>query len=163
MTSKNIVSMTINGEKRDITVYGTETLLSILRDKLGLTGTKRGCNQGVCGACTIIVDGAAIRSCLSIAGLCDGADVITVEGLTVDRVLSPIQQAFAEKGAVQCGFCTSGMLLAVNVLLERNPDPTVEEIKEGISGNLCRCSGYRKVIDAVREAARLIKLGRVVS
>jgi carbon-monoxide dehydrogenase small subunit len=163
MTSKNIVSMTINGEKRDITVYGTETLLSILRDKLGLTGTKRGCNQGVCGACTIIVDGAAVRSCLSIAGLCDGADVITVEGLTVDRVLSPIQQAFAEKGAVQCGFCTSGMLLAVNVLLERNPDPTVEEIKEGISGNLCRCSGYRKVIDAVREAARLIKLGRVVS
>tara|TARA_B110000438_G_scaffold297146_1_gene343049 strand:+ start:440 stop:931 length:492 start_codon:yes stop_codon:yes gene_type:complete len=163
MTSKNIVSMTINGEKRDITVYGTETLLSILRDKLGLTGTKRGCNQGVCGACTIIVDGAAIRSCLSIAGLCDGADVITVEGLTVDRVLSPIQQAFAEKGAVQCGFCTSGMLLAVNVLLERNPDPTVEEIKEGISGNLCRCSGYRKVIDAVREAARLMKLGRVVS
>jgi carbon-monoxide dehydrogenase small subunit len=163
MTSENIVSMTINGEKRDITVYGTETLLSILRDKLGLTGTKRGCNQGVCGACTIIVDGAAVRSCLSIAGLCDGADVITVEGLTVDRVLSPIQQAFAEKGAVQCGFCTSGMLLAVNVLLERNPDPTVEEIKEGISGNLCRCSGYRKVIDAVREAARLIKLGRVVS
>jgi len=163
MTSKNIVSMTINGEKRDITVYGTETLLSILRDKLGLTGTKRGCNQGVCGACTIIVDGAAVRSCLSIAGLCDGADVITVEGLTVDRVLSPIQQAFAEKGAVQCGFCTSGMLLAVNVLLERNPDPTVEEIKEGISGNLCRCSGYRKVIDAVREAARLMKLGRVVS
>jgi len=163
MTSKNIVSMTINGEKRDITVYGTETLLSILRDKLGLTGTKRGCNQGVCGACTIIVDGAAVRSCLSIAGLCDGADVITVEGLTVDRVLSPIQQAFAEKGAVQCGFCTSGMLLAVNVLLERTPDPTVEEIKEGISGNLCRCSGYRKVIDAVREAARLIKLGRVVS
>ena len=163
MTSENIVSMTINGEKRDITVYGTETLLSILRDKLGLTGTKRGCNQGVCGACTIIVDGAAVRSCLSIAGLCDGADVITVEGLTVDRVLSPIQQAFAEKGAVQCGFCTSGMLLAVNVLLERTPDPTVEEIKEGISGNLCRCSGYRKVIDAVREAARLIKLGRVVS
>jgi carbon-monoxide dehydrogenase small subunit len=163
MTSENIVSMTINGEKRDITVYGTETLLSILRDKLGLTGTKRGCNQGVCGACTIIVDGAAVRSCLSIAGLCDGADVITVEGLTVDRVLSPIQQAFAEKGAVQCGFCTSGMLLAVNVLLERNPDPTVEEIKEGISGNLCRCSGYRKVIDAVREAARLMKLGRVVS
>ena len=163
MTSENIVSMTINGEKRDITVYGTETLLSILRDKLGLTGTKRGCNQGVCGACTVIVDGAAVRSCLSIAGLCDGADVITVEGLTVDRVLSPIQQAFAEKGAVQCGFCTSGMLLAVNVLLERNPDPTVEEIKEGISGNLCRCSGYRKVIDAVREAARLMKLGRVVS
>jgi len=163
MTGNNIVSLTLNGEKRDITVYGTETLLSILRDKLGLTGTKRGCNQGVCGACTIIVDGAAVRSCLSIAGLCDGADIITVEGLTVDRVLSPIQQAFAEKGAVQCGFCTSGMLLAVNVLLERNPDPTVEEIKEGISGNLCRCSGYRKVIDAVREAARLIKLGRVVS
>ena len=163
MADKNIVPMIINGEKHDVTVYGRETLLTILRDQLGLTGTKRGCNQGVCGACTITVDGVAVRSCLSLAALCEDADIFTVEGLTENRVLSPIQEAFAEKGAVQCGFCTSGMLLAVNALLERNPEPTIEEIKEGISGNLCRCSGYRKIIDAVLEAARLRKLEGVTS
>jgi len=163
MTDKNIVSMIINGEKRNITLYGRETLLTILRDQLGLTGTKRGCNQGVCGACTIIVDEVAVRSCLSLAALFEGANVFTVEGLTEGRVLSSIQQAFAEKGAVQCGFCTSGILLAVNALLERNPQPTIEEVKEGISGNLCRCSGYKKIIDAVIEAARLRQLEGVTS
>jgi len=163
MTDTNIIPMIINGEKHNITVHGRETLLTILRDQLGLTGTKRGCNQGVCGACTITVDGVAVRSCLSLAALSEDADIFTVEGLTVDRVLSPIQEAFAEKGAVQCGFCTSGMLLAVNALLEKNPEPTIEEIKEGISGNLCRCSGYRKIIDAVLEAARLRKLEGVTS
>jgi carbon-monoxide dehydrogenase small subunit len=163
MTDTNIIPMIINGEKHDITVHGRETLLTILRDQLGLTGTKRGCNQGVCGACTITVDGVAVRSCLSLAALSEDADIFTVEGLTVDRVLSPIQEAFAEKGAVQCGFCTSGMLLAVNALLESNPQPTIDEIKEGISGNLCRCSGYKKIIDAVLEAARLRKLEGVTS
>ena len=163
MTDTNIIPMIINGKKHDITVHGRETLLTILRDQLGLTGTKRGCNQGVCGACTITVDGVAVRSCLSLAALSEDADIFTVEGLTVDRVLSPIQEAFAEKGAVQCGFCTSGMLLAVNALLESNPQPTIDEIKEGISGNLCRCSGYKKIIDAVLEAARLRKLEGVTS
>jgi len=163
MTDTNIIPMIINGEKHDITVHGRETLLTILRDQLGLTGTKRGCNQGVCGACTITVDGVAVRSCLSLAALSEDADIFTVEGLTEDRVLSPIQEAFAEKGAVQCGFCTSGMLLAVNALLESNPQPTIDEIKEGISGNLCRCSGYKKIIDAVLEAARLRKLEGVTS
>ena len=161
MTDANIVPLIVNDEKRDVTTYGRETLLTILRDQLGLTGTKRGCNQGVCGACTIIVDGVAVRGCLSLAALCEGAKIYTVEGLTKGRELSSIQQAFAEKGAVQCGFCTSGRLLAVKVLLERNPQPTIEDIKDGISGNLCRCSGYKKIVDAVLEAARLRKLGGV--
>ena len=163
MNNKQVIHIQVNGDKREILVLGTETLLTVLRDQLGLTGTKRGCNQGVCGACTIIVDGFPVRSCLSIAGFCDGANLITVEGLSKNRVLSPVQQAFAEKGAVQCGFCTSGMMLTVNALLETNPDPTIEEIKEGISGNLCRCSGYKKIIDAVQEAARLLKAETGVS
>ncbi len=163
MNSKRIISLEVNGDKRDVTVLGTETLLTVLRDQLGLTGTKRGCNQGVCGACTIMVDGFAVRSCLSIAGFFDGANLITVEGLAKNRVLSPVQQAFAEKGAVQCGFCTSGMMLAANALLEKKSNPTIEEIKEGISGNLCRCSGYKKIIDAIQEAARLIEARAGVS
>lgn len=161
MSDKQAIAVTVNGEERDALIAGKDTLLTILRDQLNLTGTKRGCNQGVCGACTVIVDGVAVRSCLTMAGFCDGADVTTVEGLADKRALSPVQTAFSETGAVQCGFCTSGMMIAVKAFLEENPNPTIAEIQKGISGNLCRCSGYKKIIDATLEAARLINAKEV--
>jgi carbon-monoxide dehydrogenase small subunit len=161
MNNKQAISVTVNGEERDALVAGKDTLLTILRDQLNLTGTKRGCNQGVCGACTVMVDGVAFRSCLTMAGFCDGAEVTTVEGLANNRALSPVQTAFSETGAVQCGFCTSGMMITVKAFLEENPKPTIAEIQKGISGNLCRCSGYKKIIDATLEAARLINAGEV--
>ena len=156
------ISIVINGEKHQTLVSGRDTLLTVLRDQLHLTGTKRGCNQGVCGACTVLVDGTAVRSCLSIAALCEGSDVTTVEGLNQNGEMSPVQQAFSEQGAVQCGFCTSGMMMAAHAFLAENNNPTVEEAQKGISGNLCRCSGYKKIVDAVIEAARLMAIGKTL-
>jgi len=150
------ISLRVNGVERDVSITGCETLLTILRDELKLTGTKRGCNQGVCGACTVLVDGVAVRSCLSLAGLHDGAEISTVEGMADRQTLSSIQEAFSETGAVQCGFCTSGMMMATKALLEKTPSPTRDEIREGISGNLCRCSGYKKIVEAVELAAQQI-------
>jgi carbon-monoxide dehydrogenase small subunit len=147
-------ALRVNGASRAAPADGADTLLSVLRDRLGLTGTKRGCNQGVCGACTVLVDGAAVRSCLSLALDCDGRDITTIEGLERDRIGAALQDAFAESGAVQCGFCTPGMLVSARGLLAETPAPTDDEIRAGLSGNLCRCSGYRKIIDAVRLAAR---------
>jgi carbon-monoxide dehydrogenase small subunit len=144
----------VNGASRAAPADGTDTLLSILRDRLGLTGTKRGCNQGVCGACTVLMDGSAVRSCLSLAHDCDGRDITTVEGLERDRIGAALQNAFAASGAVQCGFCTPGMLISARGLLAQTPAPSDDEIRAGLSGNLCRCSGYRKIVDAVRLAAR---------
>jgi len=143
------VTLKINGRDRALHVPAGETLLETLRDRLGLTGAKRGCNQGVCGACTVLIEGQPVRGCLSLSANCDGNAVTTIEGLAKGQVLAPIQKAFAEAGAVQCGFCSSGMMLAATALIAEHPHATVDEIRAGLAGNLCRCSGYRKIVDAV--------------
>lgn len=152
MSNKQPLSFTVNGDVAETLISGGETLLTVLRDHLHLTGTKRGCNQGVCGACTVIVDGKPVRSCLSMAALSEGSEVATVEGLSENNVPSNIQQAFADNGAVQCGFCTAGVLVTVTAFLAENADPTTEDVRHALSGNLCRCSGYKKIIDAVMAA-----------
>lgn len=148
--------LTINGSQRTITADGDKTLLSVLRDDVRLTGAKRGCNQGVCGACTISLDGMPVRSCLCLAANCSEQDVLTVEGLQSDRIGAALQGAFLKTGAVQCGFCTPGMLISARRLLTDQPQPTLDQIRLGLSGNLCRCSGYRKIVDAVRLASEVL-------
>lgn len=155
MASKIPVTLTVNGEERNAFISGRDTLLTVLRDQFELTATRRGCNQGVCGACTVEIDGESARSCLTLAATCEGAKITTVEGLMQGGELNPVQQAFANTGAVQCGFCTSGMMMTVNDFLQSNPHPTIEEARQAIAGNLCRCSGYKRIIDAILEAARL--------
>jgi carbon-monoxide dehydrogenase small subunit len=151
--SKLIIELTINGMKRKVeTTYSTR-LLDLLRDDLHLTGTKEGCGKGECGACTVIMNGELVASCLVLAPQANVAVITTIEGVGDDKCLDPVQEAFVETGAVQCGFCTPGMILAAKKLLEENPHPTEEEIKRGISGNLCRCTGYQKIIDAIKLAA----------
>jgi len=141
--------MTLNGESVTVEVEPSDLLVDVLRDKLGLTGTKIGCNEGECGACTVIVDGRAVLACLLPAMKAHGQEVVTVEGLSHDDELHPLQQAFVEKGAVQCGYCTPGLLMSAKALLDENPKPSVEEIEEAIAGNLCRCTGYLQVIEAI--------------
>jgi carbon-monoxide dehydrogenase small subunit len=148
------VAFTVNGEATEVRVEPFTLLLDALRDELDLTGTKRGCGEGECGACSVLVNGKLVNSCLVLAAECEGAQILTIEGLERDGKLHPIQEAFIEHGAVQCGFCTPGMILAAFALLEENPAPTEEEIKRGLEGNLCRCTGYRKIIDAVQAMAR---------
>jgi aerobic carbon-monoxide dehydrogenase small subunit len=143
----------VNGKARRAAVQGSETLLDVLRDQFGLTGAKRGCNQGVCGSCTVLVDGKAARSCLFLAALAGKSEIVTVEGLATEGRLSPVQQAFVDSGAVQCGFCMPGMVIAATALLAEISEPTDEDIRAGLAGNLCRCSGYVKVAAAVRRAA----------
>jgi carbon-monoxide dehydrogenase small subunit len=143
------VTLTINGRDRTLHVPADETLLETLRERLGLTGAKRGCNQGVCGACTVLIEGQPVRGCLSLSANCDGSRVTTIEGLSKGQALAPIQKAFAEAGAVQCGFCSSGMMLTATAFVAEHPQATVDDIRAGLAGNLCRCSGYRKIIDAV--------------
>ncbi len=150
MNGTRTVSLTINGGSREADIQPFDTLLATLRDELGLTGAKRGCNQGVCGACTVLVDGHAVRSCLSLTANCTGRDIQTVEGLSQDGLLSRVQAAFVQAGAVQCGFCMPGMVMSAKALLNGNPQPTADEIREAIAGNLCRCSGYVKIVDAIR-------------
>ena len=147
------IALDINGETRELLVRPEQTLLEVLRDQLLLTGTKRGCNQGVCGACTVLRDGVPVRACLSLAVNSTDMRITTIEGLADGGELLPIQQAFVDEGAPQCGFCMSGMVLAAKSLLDSNPNPTVDEVREGRSGNLCRCTGYVKVIDAVMATA----------
>ncbi len=147
------VTIKVNERSVAFDVPLTETLLTSLRDRLQLTGAKRGCNQGVCGACTVMLDGVAVRACLSLTANCEGQSVLTIEGAGADRAIAALQEAFIEAGALQCGFCTPGQLIAARALLEQNPDPTVEDVQKGMSGNLCRCTGYNKIIDAVRTAA----------
>lgn len=147
------VELNVNGERETIAVGGAETLLEALRLRLGLTGTKLGCNQGVCGSCTVLVDGKPARSCLILAVACRGRAITTIEGVAEGGKPSPMQQAFIETGAVQCGYCTPGMILTAEALLRRKKKPSVLEIREALAGNLCRCSGYSKIVDAVKLAS----------
>ena len=158
--NKLIIELTINGKKRKVETTSSTRLLDLLRDDLHLTGTKEGCGKGECGACTVIMNGELVASCLILAPQADGAVITTIEGVGDDTCLDPVQEAFIETGAVQCGFCTPGMILVAKKLLKENPHPDEEEIKRGISGNLCRCTGYQKIFDAIKLAAnRLSKKG----
>jgi len=153
MSADQPLTLTVNGRARAVRAAPADTLLEVLRDQLGLTGAKRGCNQGVCGACTVLLAGRPVRGCLSLALNCADQPVTTIEGLANGRQLSPLQQAVVESGAVQCGFCIAGILLSATALLATNPRPSTDEVRAALSGNLCRCSGYRKIIDAVERAA----------
>ena len=148
------ISLIINGTEEGLQVPSNMTLLHALRDKLGFTGTKNGCEAGECGACTVLVDGEPMNSCLVLAVELSGREITTVEGLAVNGKLSPIQQAFADLNAVQCGYCTPGMLMSATALLRRNPHPSETDIQEALVGNLCRCTGYQRIIDAVLKASR---------
>jgi|SRR3990172_2859742 len=147
-----MIQVTVNGEGYRVDVRDHWTLLDLLRDVLELTGTKDGCSEGVCGACSVLVDGRLLRACLTLARRVDGSRITTVEGLGGDG-LGALQRAFVDDGAVQCGFCTPGMLIAVTALLEAHPDPSEEEIREFLAGNLCRCTGYARIVAAVKSAA----------
>jgi carbon-monoxide dehydrogenase small subunit len=147
------IRLTVNGERREAEVWEGESLLFALRERLGLPGSKNACEQGECGSCSVLLDGTLVCACLVLAAQADGHDVVTVEGLARDGHLHPVQEAFAETGAVQCGFCTPGLVVATADLLERTPDPTEDEMREALSGNLCRCTGYAKIFDAVKLAA----------
>lgn len=155
------IDFKLNGRDYSLEVRDDMRLLDFLREELKLTGTKEGCGEGECGACTVIIDGKAVNSCLVLVPEIDGREVITVEGLERDGRLHPLQESFIEKGAIQCGFCTPGMLMSAKALLDRNPDPSDEEIMEAIEGNLCRCTGYYKIVQAIRAAAEKLKNGEV--
>ena len=147
------ISLTVNGEPREADVWEGESLLFALRERLELPGSKNACEQGECGSCSVLLDGTLVCACLVLAVQAEGHEVVTVEGLARDGALHPVQEAFIEAGAVQCGFCTPGLVVATAALLERSPNPGEDEIREALSGNLCRCTGYQKIFDAVRLAA----------
>jgi carbon-monoxide dehydrogenase small subunit len=147
------ITVTVNGAQERLDVPSNMTLLQMLREKLALTGTKNGCEAGECGACTVLVDGEPVNSCMMLAVEADGHEILTVEGLAPEGQLSPLQHAFVEHNAVQCGFCTPGMLMSAHALLKRNPHPTEQEIKEALVGNLCRCTGYFRIVDAIQTAS----------
>jgi carbon-monoxide dehydrogenase small subunit len=157
MSKKYHVTTTVNGDECEFLCEGQQTLLDILRDELMLSGTKEGCGTGDCGACTVLLDGKPVNSCLIFSGELDGADIVTIEGLKIGPELHPVQQAFVQDGGVQCGYCTSGMLMMSKALLDENPDPSEEEIRFALSGNLCRCTGYAKIVKAVQDAARELR------
>ncbi len=148
------LSCTINGERRRVDgVWEGESLLYVLRERLALPGSKNACEQGECGSCSVYLDGVLVCACLVLAGQAEGREIVTVEGLAEGKALHPVQEAYLEAGAVQCGFCTPGLIVATHDLLRRNPGPTDAEIREALAGNLCRCTGYEKILDAVRLAA----------
>ncbi len=149
------ITAIVNHDTEHLVVPSNMTLLQMLRERLAYTGTKNGCSAGECGACTVIMNGEPVNGCMVLAAECDGAEIITVEGLAHDRQLDPVQQALIEAGGVQCGFCTPGILISARALLDRNPDPDENEIAEALVGNLCRCTGYARIIQAVRTAARV--------
>lgn len=151
------ITVNINGEGEIIEVPAHWTLLQMLRYRLGLTGTKNGCAGGECGACTVLLNGAPVNSCMVLGVECDGAEIITVEGLAHDGQLDPVQQAIIEAGGVQCGFCIPGVLISTRALLDRIPNPSEDEIQEALVGNLCRCTGYVRIIEGVKQAAKLQK------
>ena len=152
-TTKHAISLTVNGEHSEVRVEARRTLADVIREELGLTGTKLGCEHGVCGACTVIVDGRSARSCLMFAVKANGSEITTVEGLDVDGKLDFVQQAFTENHGLQCGFCTPGILMSVHSFLKNNPNPTEEEIRIELSGNICRCTGYQNIVASIAAAA----------
>lgn len=151
--SQHEITLNVNGALEQVTVPSNMTLLQMLRDRLVLTGTKNGCAAGECGACTVIMNGEPVNSCMVLAVECDGAEIVTVEGLAHDGQLDPVQEVIIAEGGVQCGFCTPGILISARALLDRNPRPTDSEIREALLGNLCRCTGYLRIIEAVKQAA----------
>ena len=155
--AKTHISFTLNGDPQEVLVEPDWTLLGTIRDGLQLTGTKEGCSNGNCGACSVIVDGRVVNSCLVLAAEASGREITTVEGIAKQDGLSPLQQAFVKYGALQCGFCTPGFIVSATALLERNPAPSDEDIRLGLAGNLCRCTGYDKIVRAVRQAAETIR------
>lgn len=159
MTMKDI-TLNVNNNEYTLQVKPSATLLDVIREDLGLIGTKEGCGEGECGACTVLMDGLAVNACLILAVEANGKHIITIEGLADGEKLHPIQQAFVDIGGMQCGFCTPGMILSAKVLLDRNQNPTDEEIKKGLEGNFCRCTGYTKIIQSVKTAAQMLKEGR---
>jgi carbon-monoxide dehydrogenase small subunit len=154
---KQLIALKVNGESHEVAVAPRMTLLEVLRDMLGLTGTKNGCSLGNCGSCTVLLNGKPVASCLVLAVEAQGKEVMTIEGLAQNGELHPMQQAFIEHGALQCGFCTPGMLLSAKALLDENPSPTENDVKEAISGNLCRCTGYTDAVNAVLDVAERMK------
>ena len=150
---KKMICLTINGKEYELAVSPNMTLADLLREELLLTGTKKGCELGECGTCTVILNGKPVNSCLVLAAKANGKEVTTVEGLETDEGLHPLQEKFIENGAIQCGFCTSGMLLSAKSLLDKNPKPTELEIRTAISGNLCRCTGYQKIVESIKDAS----------
>jgi aerobic carbon-monoxide dehydrogenase small subunit len=149
------IECTVNGKREKLDVAPSETLLEMIREKLYLTGTKEGCGMGECGACTVMMDGVTVNSCLVLAAEADGKSIVTIEGIGTADNLHPVQEAFAKHGGSQCGFCTPGMIVSGTHLLKKNPNPTEEEIREGLAGNFCRCTGYTKIIESVAAAAKM--------
>ncbi len=156
---ERIIRLRVNGEDHKVMVRTGESLLDVLRNRLGFTGTKECCNEGDCGACTVILGGRSVNACLVLAVEAEGEEIMTVEGLARGTALHPLQEAFIQCGGFQCGFCTPGMLMSAKALLDENPDPTEDEIRRGISGNLCRCTGYVKIIDSISQAASVMRQG----
>ena len=150
---KQLIELNVNGEVYEVAIDTHRTLLEVLRENIGLTGTKEACDLGECGSCTVLMDGKPVHSCLVLAIEAQGKEILTIEGLAKEGKLHPLQQAFVDHGAIQCGFCTPGMIMSAKALLDRNPKPDEDEIKKAISGNLCRCTGYVKIIDAIKAAA----------
>lgn len=157
MMTKISIKIIVNGKEYQVETKPNITLLYLLRDELGLTGTKDGCQEGECGTCTVLLDGQPVNSCLTLAGQCDGREVWTIEGVAKNGILHPLQKSFVEAGAVQCGFCTPGMVMSTVALLEKTLTPTDEEIRSAIAGNLCRCTGYNKIIEGVQLAAQVLR------
>jgi len=155
------ITLNVNGIDHIVKIDEEDRLIDVLRERLELTGTKEGCGEGECGACTVIIDGTTVNSCMVMAFQAESKKIVTIEGLGTDDGIDPIQQAFLEEGAVQCGFCIPGMVLSAKVVLDRNPSPSREEIRESISGNLCRCTGYNKIVDSIERAGKLLR-GEIV-
>jgi len=150
---KRLIKLKVNGELYEVAIHQHRTLAEVLREELDLIGTKEACNQGDCGSCTVIMDGKTVSSCLTLAVEAEGREIRTVEGIADGEELSPLQQAFIDHGAIQCGFCTPGMVMSATALLEENPNPTEDEVRMGIAGNICRCTGYTKIVEAVLATA----------
>lgn len=151
------ITLNVNGQDYTLQIHEEDRLIDVLRERLRLTGTKEGCGEGECGACTVIMDDTIVNACMVMGFQAEGKEIITIEGLEVNGQIDPIQQAFLDEGAVQCGFCIPGMVLSAKVVLDKNPNPSREEIRESISGNLCRCTGYNKIVDAIERAGRVLR------